>query len=343
MALSGAESSSSPWRISGSCPADWPAKLRRSGGGFFHTPSGLALSAPRGAALFAELVDGETVGVAVGVRARCSLTAEPRHVYLPTLPALANPEQGDAALAALVAVFREQDAAEVVVDAFDASWLPGTLPGAEETRPRNEYVVRLSADPDEMMRGCSRHHQRSIRHGQREGWVLRTPDGDEARVLLRLVQESAADRAAQRRDAFLVEPNPLAAALTDGEHWGSTMFAAWTGPTPLAAALIGWAGRRAFYLRGGSTPEGYRVGAAAWLHWRVMGELGLRGFSEYNLGGAPPGAARAGDPAHGLHRFKREFGAAVRPCQGLRWTLNLAHAYAHGAARWDKGMGKVGE
>ncbi|HXF95885.1 MAG TPA: GNAT family N-acetyltransferase [Gemmatimonadales bacterium] len=318
------------WRLSSRCPADWAEKLARAGGGFFHTPAGLGVCAPRGEPVFAELAVGaEVVGVAAGVRSRCRFTAQLRHVYLPTLPALAFDGGREAALVNLVALLRDQGAVEVVADAFDACWVPGGVPGAEDTRPRQEYVVPLDAEPDALARRFSRHHQRGLRHGQRERWDLRTHDAHEARDVLSVVQQAAARRAAQRRDAHMVEPLPGAAALGDGRDWGTTTFAAWRGGELLCAALVGWANGRAFFLRGGSTPEGYRSNAAVWLHWRIMGVLAARGITEYNLGGAPGQALRPEDPAHGLHRFKRDFGSEVRSCHGMRWTLSPAHIQAH--------------
>jgi lipid II:glycine glycyltransferase (peptidoglycan interpeptide bridge formation enzyme) len=97
----------------------------------------------------------------------------------------------------------------------------------------------------------------------------------------------------------------------------------------LAAALVGWANRRAFYLIGGSTPAGYERDAAQWLHWRIMCALRVRGFAYYNLGGTPSSAAQAGDPAHGLYRFKTGFGPEVVSCRSLGWTLSEGHARAH--------------
>lgn len=324
--------SDAAWEISPTCPPGWPELLERCAGGVFHAPPGLALGAPRGVALFARLVSpAGVVGLAAGVRSRCRLTFQPRHVYLPTLPAV--PGDGDAALHALVELFRGDDAVEVVIDAFDARWSPGPLRGAEPTRERHEYVVTLDGGPDELARRFTRHHRRSLRHGLRGAWSVRTHHGREARELLRLVQHAAAQRAAERRDPLVVDPPAAAGTLGADPRWGATTLAAWDRDRLLAAALVGWANRRAFFMRGGSTPAGYQANAAVWLHWRIMSELRERGFVEYNLGGAPATAARPDDPAHGIHRFKRDFGAQVRLCRGLRWTMSVAHERAHHAVR----------
>jgi hypothetical protein len=329
------EVSTLTWRWTSTCPPDWVEKVERCGGGFFHTPPGLAVGAPRGDRLFAEVSSGDNlIGIAAAVKSRCRFTQDPRHVYLPTLPALPSRDARETSLSALVELFKEEGAAEVVVDAFDARWKPGALPAAEDTRARQEYIVNLNGTSEELSQGFSRHHQRGLRRGQREGWALRTHEGAQARDVLRLVQHAAAERAAQRRDAFVLEPPPPTSALIQTDAWGVSTFGAWNGTALLAAALVGWANRRAFYLRGGSTPDGYRSNAAVWLHWRIMSQCAERGFTEYNLGGAPTNATRPQDPAHGLHRFKRDFGTDVRPCRGLRWTLSEPHVQAHRMARW---------
>jgi hypothetical protein len=320
------------WEISPTCPTGWPELLERCGGGLFHSPPGLALGAPRGTALFARYCSPDgTVGLAAGVRSRCRLTFQPRHVYLPTLPVV--PGDGDAALHVLAELFRDDGAVELVIDAFDARWAPGVLDGAQPTRERHEYVVALDAGLEELASRFTRHHRRSLRRGLRGNWSLRTHHGREARDLLRVVQHSAAQRAAERRDPLMVDPPPAAGTLGADPRWGAATIAAWDRDRLLAAALVGWANRRAFFMRGGSTPAGYQANAAVWLHWRIMGELHARGFTAYNLGGAPATAARPEDPAHGIHRFKRDFGAQLRPCRGLRWTMSPAHERAHRAAR----------
>jgi lipid II:glycine glycyltransferase (peptidoglycan interpeptide bridge formation enzyme) len=112
------------------------------------------------------------------------------------------------------------------------------------------------------------------------------------------------------------------------------MFAAWNDSVPLAAALVGWANHRAFYLMGGSTPAGYECGASIWLHWQIASRMADAGFVAYNLGGSSPSAAVPGDPAHGLYRFKTGFGSRAVRCRSLTWTLSSSHARLHRVGRW---------
>jgi lipid II:glycine glycyltransferase (peptidoglycan interpeptide bridge formation enzyme) len=111
------------------------------------------------------------------------------------------------------------------------------------------------------------------------------------------------------------------------------VFSAYQGDALLAAALIGYTAHRAFYLSGGSTPDGYAQSASVWLHWRTMSALRARGVTAYNLGGAPAGAAAPDHPLHGLHRFKLGFSPTVYRRNGLQWNDRTAHVRAHQLVR----------
>ena len=241
------------WITRSACPPDWWAHVERCGGGFFHTPPGLGAGAPAGEAVFAQLLqDDAVVGVAAGVRSQCRLGRRPRHLYFPTAPALLALPRPDDALGALAQALRIEGAAEVGVDSFDAGWQPDVTPCASiETRDRVEYLVPLDRSPDQLMRGCSKHHRRHLQNGIRQAWSFQTLDGPEARAMIAAVQHAAADRAAERGDPFQATlPAAAGAATDDGAPWGVTTFSVWENGAPLAAALVGWAKPRAYYLVG---------------------------------------------------------------------------------------------
>lgn len=322
------------WVISSRCPRGWRALLERSGGSVFHSPAGLDAAAPPGRPVFAELYHGEEVaGLAAGVASRCRFGLKARHFYFPTVPAVVEPARRDEALEALVEQLRAAGAADVQVDSYDASWQP--LRPAE-TRDRLEYVVRLEGTRDELAGRCSKHHRRHIQRGERDGWGLRALEGEAGHELLAAVQREASARAAVRGDPFaaILPPNLALGVPQAALPWGMVAWSAWHHETPLAAALVGWANRRAFYLIGGSTAAGYEHDAAQWLHWSIICRLADDGFTHYNLGGTPASAVNVGDPANGLHRFKTGFGADVVSCRSVHWTLRPGHTHAHRAARW---------
>lgn len=319
------------WLLQATCPAGWDVHLERCGGGFFHSPAGLAAGAPPGEALYAlARVGDRVVGIAAGVRARCQL-GRARHLYFPTLPAVADAGVAEQALGSLAATLREEgNVAEVAFDSFDACWTAGPV----VTTTRHEHVVDLRRSPEERLRQLTPHHRRLVHRGGREAWTFRELAGEAARRLLWQVQRWAAARAAGRGDPFDADVPPPTIEGEWDRPWGTTMFGVWCRDTPLAAALVGWANRRAFYVSGGSTPEGYAGGAAVWLHWSIMARLAEAGFTGYNLGGTPAGAMQAGHPANGLYRFKRSFGADDVPCAGARWRFQRGHLWVHDVIGW---------
>ena len=326
------------WLFHPTCPPDWDEHVARDGGGFFHTPPGLAAGAPPGDRVFARLMRGKDVmAIASGVRSRCRLSRQARHFYFPSLPAVRDPELRPVAVTTLLSALLHWGAAEAVIDSFDAawSWPPGS-PDVQEPFSRQEYLVALGQPEEERRRSLATGH---LRRGDAEGWSLDLLFGDRAVELLAQVQRTAAERAAIRGDPFapalpLVASNP---GVPGTDPWGVATFVASRGDVPLAAALVGWAAGRAFYLVGGSTAAGYDSGAGVWLHWRVMARLADVGFTLYNLGGTPTRAAEPNDPAHGLYRFKRGFGGAIAQCRGLSWTPRALHGRVHRLARWLTG------
>ena len=328
------------WKLSATCPADWAAHLASCGGGFFHSPPGLGAGAPDGEPVFALLLEaGQVTGLAAGMRSRCRLSRHPRHVYWPTVPALALASAQGAALGALVHACADLGAAEVVMDSFDARWQPdpGCKPEAGASSSRLEYVVTLDADPASLADRYEATHRRHLRRGEREGWELRAVEGAEAQLTLAGVQAAGARRAEERgtaRPAMVVARGARASAADLAAPWGACVFGAWCDRELLAAALVGWGNKRAFYVQGGSTVPGYQRSAAVWLHWRIMAALAEHGCVSYNLGGTAAGVEQLGHPEHGLYRFKMGFGGQIASCRGARWVLGPGHVRVHRLARW---------
>ena len=322
---------SAHWKVMPDCPVDWQASLEACDAGFFHSPRGLAGGAPAGEPLFCvHAGPGGVDGVALGVRHACRLSRQARHVYFPSVPAVRDPATGSEMVGDLVAALRARGAAEVTMDSFDASWCPEFSGTASEVR-RDEFVVGLDADTEAMLGRCSSHHRRYIRRGDRAGWEMRSHTGAEARKVLDLVQGAARARAESRGSPFGVPAVESFAneRLESLAPWGATVFGAWDGDIVLAAMLVGWAGRRTYYVAGGGTPAGYSAGAGAWLHWKIATTLAAAGYVTYNLGGAPPGDT--GDS--GLRRFKEGFGPTMTECVGARWRLRMPHLRGHAALR----------
>ncbi len=198
-------------------------------------------------------------------------------------------------------------------------------------RRRQEHVLELVGG-EELEAGFGKTHRRHLRRGVRAGWTFRALGGPEAVEALERVQGSTGARAEALgrgfspnvpRDAATRSPGSLA------DDRGIVTFGAWNGDVLLAAALIGYANGRGFYVAGGSTPQGFKASASVWLQWQIMCSLLEHGYTAYNMGGTPASAGRADDPAHGLFRFKTGFGAAPVPRVGAQWICNAWHEGLH--------------
>ncbi len=321
------------WTFGSGPSRDWSEAVRRCGGGFFHSPLALGWAAPAGTPLFARYVrEGETEAVGVGVRRRCRVGIGADHAYFPSVPATRGGASREV-LSALVRAVRSTGGAELVVDSFDAT---ASLAGAggDLRRARVEYRVRIDLRAEDRRARLGSTLRRRIAQGDRAGWELRRLDETEWSARL------AAGEAGRRRRKRLAGSDlpPAAAPVTaagesDASRQGVAVFAAFDGDTMLSVAMVGWAETRAFYLRGGSTAEGYRRSAAGWLHWRILGWLADRGCTLYSLGGTGAHASDPDDAEHGLYRFKTAFGPEIVGCQGAAWSLRPIHLATHRCLR----------
>jgi hypothetical protein len=315
------------WSLASECAEDWSKHLARLGGGFFHSPVGtspLALGASDRAnhteRLFAQLHLGDGVaGLAVGSLSRCRFSARPRHVYFPTPPLVPQRPLREAALGVLVDRLRELGAAEVMIDARDALWQPGSENGANRA-PRYEYVVPLDARTEDLTRRLSRAHLRLVRRGELERWTMARHEGSEAWALF------------ARRWTTL--PPSAGGLPTEAGGWGVTAFSAWLGGTPIAAVLVGCSSRRVYCLRSRLTPAGEAHEAAVWLHWRVLCHLSELGFRTCTLGGTSASASLPRDPEHQRFQLYMGFGPELVSRRVARFTLRPTHMGTHLLVGW---------
>src|SRR5690625_3030251 len=319
------------WELSESRPNRWGEYLMRTEGGFFQSPLGVFVGAPKGRTIYCVLRSGHSVhGIALGVLAGCRLSTRLRHAYFPSLPAIHPPGSNERALDLLIDALDDQGAADVHFDSFDAGW---ELDQARGERERVEFLVSLEDSAAEILCRFGSGHRRRCRLGEREAWRSNRLVGEDGRAILDAVMGHAVRRAHDRRGqnyAVSIPELTKEMATSHRTHsWGAWVTAAYAGEQLLAAALVGVGGERGFYVMGGSTPEGYRCGAAIWLQYQIMKELKEIGCTEYNLGGTPIEAADASSPGHGLYRFKSSFGGARVSRRGRRAVLCLIHASAH--------------
>ena len=264
-AVPASDNANDGWIIRRACPPDWPRLVGLCGGNFFHTPMGLLAGAPDGPPLYCEWWrEGRVVGIASGVQSRCRLSLRPRHVYLPTMPALVPQADADEALTAVVRVLAARGAADVIVDSFAAPLAAPLAAPQPIVIRRSEYIVSFEDGRSELLGRFTNHHRRIVHRGTRAGWTLRLLRGPDASSILATVHDSAVRRHARRGSRYQARM-PAAAPLATTDltaFWGAAVFSAWDGEVLLTAALVGWANRRAYYISGGSSETGYRHSAA---------------------------------------------------------------------------------
>jgi CelD/BcsL family acetyltransferase involved in cellulose biosynthesis len=232
----------------------------------------------------------------------------------------------------LVSALKTRGVVDIIFDSFDATWTPSASGAGRLGSPRREYLVDIVESPEAMKATFGQTHRRHVQRGERSGWEFATVEGSEAGRIMDQVQGSAAERAARREDRF--DPGGSADLLpylstAPLDTQGVRVFVARNADAVLSAALVGWNGGRAFYVLGGSTPEGYQASASVWLHWKVMQTLWAVGVRVYNFGGTPADAGDPGHPAHGLHRFKMGFSPREEVRLGIAYELGTFHHVGH--------------
>ena len=319
------------WQLSETQPQQWPEWLRACGGNVFHTPAGRLVDAPFGTPLYGWCTapDGTVAGIALGSQSRCKLAIKARHLHFPTLPALTQGVDPGHAILALRDRVTRMGFAEVAFNSFDTQYI---VPN--ETPTRLEYIVPLPSSGD-VTAQLSATHRRHLRRGDHEGWAYRLLTGADAVAAVLGVQESTAQRATALQRGFAPAQSTawgealVPSVASADTPYGLIVAGAYRDDTLLSSILVGWGGDRAFYLIGGSTPDGYRRGAAVWLHCRTMQMLAAHGIRSYNLGGTPLDAASESSAAHGLYRFKTGFGVQPIEQRCVQWEIRPTHVKLH--------------
>jgi len=248
--------------------------------------------------VFAQLFLGsEVIGIAAGVRTGCGLSLSPRHVYLPTTPALTLHMNREPAMATLREGLRDAGCAELDLDAYDARWEPDADEDAEIVAVRMEYLVELERNTTGCASGsrritCAPSARRCRRLAAHDRWRReyvgrRAPDLGRRRHRLLLLGGRLVRRRAAR------------------------------------ANQVGVAGRRAYCRHSQATEAGRDIGALTWLQWTVMCQLARRDVSVYNLARA---SRQASDKlSHDPLRDRLGFAPVMVRSRRVRWTLSPGH------------------
>ncbi|MBV9123264.1 MAG: GNAT family N-acetyltransferase [Planctomycetes bacterium] len=189
---------------------------------------------------------------------------------------------------------------------------------------RAEFRLALEPSLDELWGRLAGTRRTQIRRAQREGLVLRKGHTRaEVDQLGRLIAGSA-QRWSQSHGQNFVTPPPekldrMARHLV--EPGLATVYLAECAGGPLSGNLVGHFNGQAYNLLAGSSPEGFKVGAASWLYWEIIKDLKEQRVREFNLGGVAPDGDAPNHPARGLYDFKRDFGGRLVSCPSLTYVM----------------------
>jgi hypothetical protein len=238
---------------------------------------------------------------------------------------LSTPLAGaDAFWPGVEAFMRERRASGLIVEsAGDGHPAVPRLRGERERLEATTYLIDLPAfDP----RGSlATNHRRNVQRAVRAGVeLLRRTDAEAAVAHAALVRASLSRIAARGEDA---DGAPTEAVLrTYLESGRAALFQAAVEGEVRSSDLVVRIGDAAYYLSGGTSPEGNKLGTAHFLMAQIIEHLKAEGARTLNLG--YPNAP-------GLARFKEGFGARPVPVERIeaQTAVGLAGALRRLAAR----------
>jgi hypothetical protein len=179
--------------------------------------------------------------------------------------------------------------------------VPNLSPIKKVTK-REEFILDLKQISKDGMKMLSSNHRRNIHKGERADLSCHIRKDLEACKDHARMMAFSMQRRQNRGQAISYVPSPEkwfdyvqceAGFIMQAKH-----DAAW-----VSSLLILQSSRQAYYVSGGTSPEGMRLGAAHFLMWNVIKYLSSGGVSILNLGGV----SEIDTP--GLARFKAGFGA----------------------------------
>lgn len=183
-------------------------------------------------------------------------------------------------------------------------------------KARLEFVLPLEGGLDAAWRGTRPTLRNDIRRFERSRVSCNTRgDRGIAAVLHGIEEATTARHRTQGKEGLSMREATYDALWATLVNTGrARAYLAERDGVPLASVVIGSCGANAYYLYGGSTPDGLALNAPKGLLWFAIQREYEMGVREFNLGGMNAAAAEPSSFDHGLYKFKTAFGAAQRRC-----------------------------
>jgi len=182
---------------------------------------------------------------------------------------------------------------------------------------RLEYVLDLRRDQESLLGAMQARRRTQLRKLSRENSLTMVEDpGPEALRALMVFQASSRDRRQARGERYSV--GSIDSYRQIWRHYVQSGFARAffieADGERLCGVLLHCLDSQAYYTLAGSSSAGFARGAPVYLVWEAMRLLKDQGFTSLNLGGTGLSARDPEDLAHGLYRFKANFGAEQVEC-----------------------------
>ncbi|WP_406202777.1 aminoacyltransferase [Kitasatospora sp. NBC_01560] len=197
----------------------------------------------------------------------------------------------------------------------------GWEPAGRDTQPRFTFRLPLAGrEPEDLWAGLSPEWRRNIRRAQASGVTVTEGAAEDVEAFYALVAQT------QLRGGFdlgrgLAYYQRQFAELNAELPGRIRLFLAQYRGELLAAHTLVTAGRRAWYLTGGSASHERQVRPSNALQWSMIRAAHRLGAETYDLRGVQPSLDRAG-PDYGLLRWK--LGTGGRVVEGVgEWELAL--------------------
>lgn len=168
----------------------------------------------------------------------------------------------------------------------------------------NTWVLDIKKSDTELLKGMRKTTRYLVKKSLDMGLIFgQTSDPDSAKILARLQRETV------ERHKFVGFSEDLfrAQLLTFAKDGQAKLYFCRLGKRVLAAAMIIFYGKYAYYHHGASDKLALKIPASYFLQWKIIQEAKMRGCSYYNFWGIAP----TDDPRHrfaGVTLFKKGFG-----------------------------------
>jgi len=299
-------------------PGEWDELAASLDGGFFHCHAHAAYEStrPNVKPCFVKAFDGrgKCVGVAVGAISSPRFWPFSWFCRIATFTALPATRERSAELERIILKGLEKELKRrgvfsIELGSADSPNSDRVLRGLSyETRDRVEFYVDLNRPLQDIWKSLVGECRNMIRKAQKLGVVTKVEHSPRGLALLHAFQQESLRR--HGVDFQMSGGAAQTASLSLLNSGRANLLVSSCGETAINAAMFGVFGGRAYYLLSGSSSDGRKNAGPPHLLWTMIERLKDTGATVLNLGGAAVPAGED-DPAWGLYRFKRDFGASI--------------------------------